>query len=125
MSAFVVTNETMQRCVAGIQASGLRSFLNYDPATQPQEIGELLFNLNAEAVNQRYDESDPAPAYKHKPLPMLTVIQAYKSLACLDYQCSEGDVPNHPVYKALEAAQARLAHRIVSRLPQYDTAAWD
>jgi hypothetical protein len=127
MSAFIVDTECMDRVLAGLdylKRDGFhRNFCGFDIATQAKEIGQLLFNLNAEAVNQRYNEADPAPVYKPN-YAICHKAAAYKAMQCLHYQCSEGNVAERPEYKALEQAISSLADLIISRLPEYEKAPW-
>ena len=104
-----------------------------------QKFADALWDLNIEAVHQRYpdDTVDKMPGtytdktstklvhhapYRYTPT---SVVQAYKSLRCLLYQCSEGDVPNHPIFKLLEKTGDIMARQIVSDLPEYAKAKWD
>lgn len=101
-----------------------------------QKLANTLWDLNIEAVHQRYpeDKTDSMPGqyenqklvhhtpYQYTPT---TTIQAYKSLQCLVYQCSEGNVPNNPLYKMLEELENAMARQIVYDLPAYDEAKWD
>lgn len=44
----------------------------------------------------------------------------------LKFRCSEGDnVPNHPLYKAMEKISNSLAQGIISRMPEYDRLPWE
>ena len=42
----------------------------------------------------------------------------------LHYQCSEGNVPEHELYKRLEKAVNHLRYEIISNLPEYREAQW-
>jgi hypothetical protein len=129
MSAFIVSDETMQRAVEGIRLSGMSDFLGYFTDTQGEEIGQILFDLNAEAVHQRYPQHEPKfPVYRHCFPPRSgrrAKIEGYKALCCVRYQCSEGDLPRRPEYQALCEVIALLAAEIVSELPEYQAAPWD
>ena len=52
------------------------------------------------------------------------LIRIYKAMNCLSYQCSEGNVPESPLFKQLEAAIGAVACRVVDLLPEYEKAAW-
>lgn len=115
------------------------------------EIGKQLFSLNIEAVMQRYpdcednpgnlpgpcDEDGNSTALRQRDMycnlgssrnlqrarqPFL--IDGYKALQCLRYQCSEGDIDQKPLYQALSEAIATIAEEIVESLPEYEKAAW-
>jgi len=59
--------------------------------------------------------------FEPAPLPIL---QLFKSLRCLAYQCTEDAAVDTTEYKALEAVSSKVAHAIVSALPGYDKAEW-
>jgi hypothetical protein len=95
------------------------------------ELAENLFDLNCEAVNQRYKDK-PArtqfhpEAFKHQMfLWDNNPLTAYKSLQCLIYQCSEGNIPDTSLYKMLVSIKHCLADCIVSNLPEYKTLEWE
>lgn len=84
-----------------------------------------LHQLNVDAVNQRYrcdDEADYTPRLSAFRTP--EAMQAYKSAQCLLYQCSEGNVPETPLYKALAEMKNRMAEAVIYGLPEYQTAKW-
>ncbi len=101
-------------------------------------LASSLWSLNIEAVNQRYPDTvenlNGAPgsyqdgklihhvAFK---LTSASKIQVYKSLQCLIYQCSEGNVPESLEYKFLMDLENAMAREIVSELPEYVKAEWD
>lgn len=136
MSAYIVDDSTINRILAyllhneGWVARKLVSDHSTD-ASLPG-LGQAMRDLNVAAVSARYpdDALDELPG----PCPLLpyafeeelppTAIETYKALSCLLYQCSEGYVPETPLYKALEALQARVASEVISHLPAYDKAAW-
>jgi hypothetical protein len=45
-------------------------------------------------------------------------------VACLRYQCSEGDIVEQDLFKALTSFYDRLAHRIVQKSDAYEMAEW-
>jgi len=88
-------------------------------------FGNELLAMNQDAVNQRYGEHDAPPPYEPGPCILnLTPIQAYTSIECYLYQCSEGDVPERRLYQSLVGYRDALAHCIVQALPQYRNAEW-
>jgi hypothetical protein len=128
MSAFIVDGKTIDRIVTFI-IDNRREFNGLTTSTVRPEgvgtvIGQQLYRLNTDAVNQRYTENDPGPRYHFKPVGKLSDIQAYKSISCFLYQCSEGDVPERPLFKELSELHDDLAHRIVGSTAPYDRAEW-
>ena len=73
----------------------------------PEDIPESFEYVPAGVANTRND-----------------LLQAHKSTACLLYQCSEGDVPENPLYKALEELRSALAEHLVTSTPEWDAALW-
>lgn len=141
MAAFIVDDETMDRCVTAIlsgEKTGTTEFLHvpflYNPGA-PSAIGRLLFALNESAVDERYGELvregmvgplPPSCRYIYTPISALVVgpVQLVKSIDCLLYQCNEGDLPESDTYRELQAVRGRIAHSVVARLPEYETAVW-
>src|SRR4051812_1158656 len=76
-------------------------------------LGRDLYALNREAVRQRYGTADPVPEYRFRPPGDVPKVQLYKSLRCLLYQCSEGDVPETALYRRVEERANGLAREIV------------
>jgi hypothetical protein len=125
MSAFIVDAKTMHRVVGHI-LNNVHSFcgISTDAPDAGGRIGAALFTLNTESVNCRYREEEAAPSYKYRALPT-TQIQAYKSMRCLLYQCSEGDqFENSRAYKELNAIYNGLAHWIIGHLDKFQQAEW-
>jgi hypothetical protein len=126
MSAFIVDSKTIDRVVSFIIANRQEFFSvsTRDGGNAAYRIGRLLLALNTQAVNHRYtSEHWKVPEYEFKRV-AVTDMQAYKSIGCLLYQCSEGDVPNDPDFIELSKLHDDLAHRIVTKLPAYDKAEW-
>jgi hypothetical protein len=133
MSSFFVSKATIDACVAAIHhnAAYHRDHgMLY--ATSMDTLGKELWELNRDAVCTRYNdvaaETDgyeaKIAAYKYKTT-FPTLIQMLKSLQCLIYQCSEGNVPERETYKALERVADLIKDRIISDLPVYKAAKWD
>lgn len=120
MSAFIVSEACMHRCVKAMLP---------DEASceEGDELGRKLFAMNQRAVQARYgvrkDGYDAVPEYRY-----VSVIPdryaALKALCSLKYQCSEGDVPEEPLYKELSEAVSELALKIAMSAPEYERAAW-
>ena len=86
------------------------------------------YAMNVNAVNQRYEESDPPAILKFTDagaLPKWSDEQLFKHLECLSYQCAEGNVPESQLYKQLEELIGAIARAIVGKSKTYDAAKWD
>ena len=154
MSAYVVEDETIGRIVGFLfdKAAAARweeptlsplavpcKELSYNLRSEAGRRGPALRRscerlatamrfMNVGAVRGRYEDADErgmvgtaqAIALGHSTRPVV----AYKALRCWLYQCTEGDVPNSPLYKAVEEIAAALAQEIVQALPEYDETPW-
>jgi hypothetical protein len=108
-------------------------------------IGRKLFELNIEAVRQRYGRADDMVPdgwqiedYQYNEPPPVpgcpSEIDSLKAMHCLIYQCSEGDVPERPLYQTLVETSQMLEQRIrdkhmagpgaIEDLPAYQRAEW-
>lgn len=155
MSAFVVSPHTMDRALCGLFATDrdTRSIVHVFAdiplaSADASEIGRRLYWMNIDAVQQCYPDTlaDPAnmpgpagaarlshtyvafqcywrPCVGDRGLDRL--VDAYKAMQCLRYQCSEGNVPGTPLYAELTRAMGLIAERIVSTLPAFEAAKWD
>lgn len=129
MSAFVVDNVVIDRILAGCRIMLNEGCHLPSPAFVGsfQMVGQRLLTMNNEAYNQRYQETAPAPEYVYSPAPEgNTMLSSFKAAECLLYQCSEGNVPETPLFKALQELANQMACFIVRRTPGYDLAkGWD
>src|SRR5207248_8291538 len=117
MSAFVVSVRTMRWAIAALDTDNA-------PCEQLDQLGNELYALNQRAVQLRYGDVQEVPAFRFLPS-NCSPIQRYKSLCCLIYQCSEGDIPETPLYQRMRDRADAMAREIVSHLPEYDQAIWD
>src|SRR5437867_12648535 len=114
MSAFIVAPECINSIVTYIRENSgsfgwLRDEFGYD-VTQAEDLGRLaseLFMLNCTAVDQRYGAGTAARDSSHAlgftfRLNHRDAVAVHKAACCLEYQCSEGDVPERPLFKALD-----------------------
>jgi hypothetical protein len=137
MSAYVVDHKTINRVVTFLhfcEPHFKRPFedLGYSPIAQPGELGNDLLAMNQEAVLQRYPDCDATdmpgpidpPPYEFKIELLPSNVDVYSSVACLHYQCSEGDVIEQDLFKALTSLYHRLAHHIVQKSDAYERAEW-
>jgi hypothetical protein len=127
-----------------LQFDGEHTDFGHPRSADPTDVGRKLFAMNLEAVMQRYpdcrDNPDdwPGPHGAHAlateyRAPALMpgfhrgaadLVDFYKAIRCLIYQCSEGDIPNSPLFLELQRAAAELAHGIIETLPGYQRAGW-
>lgn len=121
MSAFVISDKTMHRCVS--------AFSENKASEDCDEIGRNLFKMNNDAVESRYQDRHPDTFYdpeKYRYRVMFPdKLNQVKALHCLRYQCSEGDVPECDLYKELESKIREIESRIVHSLPEYEALPWD
>jgi hypothetical protein len=147
MSCFIVSNETIGRVALATDAKGK---YNERLSTAFEEIGydlfdverlaRDLFDLNVDAFCERYPADEDAPEGQRTRYPedipefefipftgkldRAALIQAHKSACCLHYQCSEGDVPERPLYKALKKFIRDLERDLVTNTPEWEEALW-
>lgn len=145
MSAFIVPNETINKIVAGVLAhandtnleykrayllssgfpSGLLGIVKAKPEGDARyRLGAALLWMNCEAVNYRYPNANEWYDFRYQETDAPSLVQLYKHLRCLLYQCSEGYVPDTDLYKELNAYADRLAVAITETLPAYNAAKW-
>lgn len=144
MSAFIVETETIDRIVTWVDGKLYRGHpylyskfgeavgVNCRPTEWqivhsdklPNVLGQKLVAMNVAAVDQRYEERNPVDMYRWRRALETSPVQALKSMQCLLYQCSEGNVPEWPLYKVLDDAISYLAQHIVERMPEYEKASW-
>jgi hypothetical protein len=129
MSAYIVEKETIDRIVTVLRFD--RESIEADIIThsfpeldhESNVIGQKLWAMNCEAVDQRYDEKNVIPLYQfeEKQSDKLELLQ---SLRCLLYQCESGDVDKTPLYKALSGYADHKAWSYIFGLPEYNELAW-
>lgn len=136
MSAFMVQDRVINRVVVWLNSRDHEwnrdrilevAQLDSNDDEWQEKLGASMFQLNMDGVNSRYGEGQAAEfrsldyrfAYE-----MSNDIQVLKSLQCWLYQCSEGDVPEMPLYKAFAQLAGEIAIGIVGRMDAYDRAEW-
>lgn len=127
MSAFIVSDETMEAVLFAVFKKS-SVWLTHDLRTSKgmRELGQELVNLNYQAVNYRYNEEDEPHKFVYKSTGhKYNKFQQLKSIQCLLYQCSEGNVPENNYYKELKRIEKSLISEIVHSLKEYDEAQWD
>lgn len=139
MSAFIVSDSTINGFITTISTdSDIRlpaqralSLLPkpYDLG-HPNDVDRLAFDcfrLNMLGVDSCYADGESVKfrGLNFKPhRVVVSRVQAYKSLCCFIYQCSEGNVPAMPLFRALKSIKAHIADAIVCQLPAYEKATW-
>lgn len=141
MSAFLVENQTINGVVAYFGALKMKDsaihrtlYAEGGIDTQTREgraaLGAAMFELNCAALDARYGEGTAANDSADCPYAWTstappTPVQAFKSLQCWLYQCSEGDIPDTSLlYATMTRVKDQLAISIVEAMPQYEKAKW-
>lgn len=135
MSAFLVTNETINALVWALQNASGRSTEHdtatlagqiYGPeATSLARLGQVLVDMNAAAVRARYGDCPGRYCYRYRPTAGYPLVAAYKATRCYLYQCSEGTIPDLPEFQDVQRLADRLAHQIAASTEAYQNAEWD
>ena len=116
MSAFIVSEATMNRAVQAMDES---------QSEELTQLGRAMYALNQDAIEARYCERENVPEFTYS-APACSRVAALKALQCLIYQCSEGDIPETSLlYKRMTDRANALCRAIVHDLPEYEKAAWD
>jgi hypothetical protein len=125
MSAYIVGDQTINRIVSHLKRNRdlewLRTeFCEAAHATSDAEIGAALFKLNCQAVEARYGVGEAAEFrdldYQFRMEPA-SARQVYDEIKTLDYQCSEGNVPETALFKLLMQLKASVADAIITEAP--------
>lgn len=150
MSAFVVEPDTINRILDFLRTKELQSQhvgkeaarqldkVEFDLVNDPDSLGQAMYNMNINAVSQRYPDSDLSDCpgthspkgglvkYRYKYIEnTVNQFQALKSLRCWLYQCSEGNVPETKLYQAFKKIQHVLESDIIDNIPEYEAAQWE
>ena len=108
MSAFMVSPGCIHRVVFGMRATR-PEYLRVDSDLH----GMMLLEMNRRALIACYGDNsveaiEPYRYVQPASHPHL-LMQVYKSLRCYLYQCSEGDVPDFPLYLQLVGVRDMMA----------------
>jgi hypothetical protein len=132
MSSFIVTRETIEAIVRGLDHATARhqtEFLGVVIPRRPptgidtrdralSRLGDALWRMNASAVNQRYAENEAPPAgFAYK----LNIDrptagewrEIWEECQRFDYQCHEGDVPESPDYRDWLHMRVAIAEAVI------------
>jgi hypothetical protein len=93
-----------------------------------EELSDALHLMNLEAIRQKYGQEYTEEVAEYvdfdaKPK-KLSSAQFCKSINCLLYQCSEGDVSDSQLYKELDQFSDGLPMEIMLGSKAYDKAKW-
>lgn len=133
MSSFIVSDTTINSIVTYIDEHRYPSSENVDYILNKygyakfnnDQLAQMLLEMNYQGTNARYGESKLVPRIEYHPV-HTSREQALKSMECLHYQASEGDVPKKSkTYKFLEALIGVAADNIVSDIPAFKEAQWN
>lgn len=144
MSAYVVSEKTLGRILryfdaisfdnerkhllSPLQEAGYLLRLSQSTGLFYKDFSDLaqdMIKMNCQAVNFRYETEENKPYQWTSNLPNLPpLIQAIKSLDCFLYQCSEGDFPETPLYKALDSVRLKMYSHFVQYCPEYNACDW-
>ena len=90
-----------------------------------------MLAMNVDAYRQRYgirmmfeDNNIDLDRRNWKPLDTFSPVQFFKSLQCFLYQCSEADVDEKPLFRALNGITDFLAPGVNQDSREYDAAIW-
>lgn len=142
MSAFVVTDQTINKVVSQIYslANGPDSSIAWKEtklykmgfdvfsSVSCAELADKMFALNVEAVNARYGKGGAEKFrqldFKYRFTPA-TLINTIKALESWKYQCTEGSVPKLALYEAMAEVRCLLCIEYAHRRKEYEAATWD
>ena len=147
MSAFYVGTESLSMItdiISRYLVGGFNSFGFEFPneiktlfeGESDKRIFDALAGTNLNALAQRYNVETAAEMYDGKDYedghdiwkPRNGVqpwhYQLLKSLQCYIYQCSEGNVPDSPIYKTIDKLTVKLAMFIACNQKEYKDAEW-
>jgi len=137
MSAYVVDSETINKIVSFLNFSN--EYVYWDHTYLFRKLGynipyivddyerlaNDLFQMNVNAVKQRYSGDTEEYTYQFRTsINVRPAVEVYKAAQCLCYQCSEGNVPDTSLYKALNQFCSDLAEVIIANMPEYKSAYW-
>ena len=133
MSAFLCDHNVIYKTMKAISVASKNSW-NQDLKTELDKNPKKMFNklnyLNRFALNQRYQDpiNEGVLTFNYyewlASLSRYNTIECYKALTCFMYQCSEGSTTKKKLYKSLDKLENNLASFIISKLPEYQKAAW-
>ena len=131
MSSFIVSKETIENILNGIEACGARAkqiALNdytymSDTKYDAQKFGDEMADLNQRAVNTRYKETEKSVPVKYAvkcvDKTLKNLMKAQVSLQCLKYQSDEFDY-EEPTLRTLDKLELWGVHESGKVMPGDD-----
>lgn len=141
MSAYIVDDETINKVVSYFyaKANGADSSIRweatklfkmgYDLTSGPScpELAHKMFDMNVAAVKARYGEAEgegfPLPPFEYL-FTLATQIEVIKAIKAWKYQCTEGQVPDSALYKAMVEVHSLLCIDFAEQTQEYEAAPW-
>jgi len=124
VSAYVVSPECIGRVLWGM-VHGFDQRRRGMATQDRDKLGRRMHELNARAVAEHYrEEPETWPMAVNTPSKACSDIQAYKSLRCWLYQCTEGDVPEDRLYRDMADMANAWACHLVAMSDAYEKAGW-
>ena len=121
MSSFIVSDRCIDHILSFLESNEAQLLVWEPDAIPPTEkSGKALLRMNERAVNFRYPSKENerrffrSKEYVWNPLPT-SKAQALKSIMCLSYQCTEGNIPESKLFKKLGKLERALAINMASR----------
>jgi len=138
MSSYLVDDRTVNRILTAISnekhyvywLKGSKNLADtFFEDNELEELGKKMLKMNRLAVSIRYrkDRANEEKFEKYFNLEIETAskIQALKSLKCFLYQCNESSlIENCFLYKTLRKIESSMMNKIISDLPEYESAEW-
>jgi hypothetical protein len=94
-------------------------------------LADAMLSMNIDAFRERYGRKILLEDMQHidmntrdQRIESFSPVQLCKTLQCFLYQCSEGDVPDKPLFQSLKVVESLLSPRFSSDAPEYEAAVW-
>tara|TARA_R100000458_G_C8221269_1_gene205555 strand:- start:500 stop:1003 length:504 start_codon:yes stop_codon:yes gene_type:complete len=92
---------------------------NWQELTEHQGIKQIDIETEDGEILPGFEVFDDQHPYGE------TLPQKLKHVQCFLYQCNEGDVPNMPLFKAVERLADEMKNVIINELASYQEATWE
>ena len=92
---------------------------NWQELTEHQGIKQIDIETEDGEILPGFEVFDDQHPYGE------TLPQKLKHVQCFLYQCNEGDVPNMPLFKAVERLADEMKNVIINELASYQEASWE
>jgi hypothetical protein len=120
MPCFLVSEDHLNRIV-NIAFQQVRH-LGY---ATPQELGEALAQMNADAYNARYRAKMQPVSYTFRKVEYARTMENFKLFQCFLYQCNEFDIFMRPLFCELQKMEPWWAYMLITQTNEYQQAAWE